>query len=65
MKEIELLKPPVGLNVFVVAGSVKNLKAGQVFRRIWLFVVAELVLIAILLAWPQIILLLHDISSTF
>jgi len=53
--EIGLLTPPVGLNVFVVAGLFKDLRVEDVFRRITPFILAELVVTAILFAFPDII----------
>jgi C4-dicarboxylate transporter DctM subunit len=53
--EIGLLTPPVGLNVFVVAGLFKDLRVEDVFRRITPFILAELVVTAILFSFPGII----------
>lgn len=53
--EIGLLTPPVGLNVFVVAGLFKDLRVEDVFRRITPFILAELVVTAILFSFPDII----------
>jgi tripartite ATP-independent transporter DctM subunit len=53
--EIGLLTPPVGLNVFVVAGLFKDLRVEDVFRRITPFIAAELVVTAILFSFPSII----------
>lgn len=53
--EVGLLTPPVGLNVFVVARYTKR-AVGEVFAGVWPHVFAHLVLIAILTAFPQIIL---------
>ncbi|MGE0314445.1 MAG: TRAP transporter large permease [Lautropia sp.] len=53
--EVGLLTPPVGLNVFVVARYADR-PVGEVFAGVWPHVVAHLILIAILAAFPQIIL---------
>lgn len=63
MTEIGLLTPPVGLNVFVVASSVRGLRSEDVFRRIWPFVAAELVLVALLIAAPDLILYVPGLSA--
>ncbi len=47
--EIGLITPPMGLNVFVVAGVTRT-KSTQVFRHIWPFVVVELLILALLVA---------------
>ncbi|MFU8864263.1 MAG: TRAP transporter large permease [Rhodobacterales bacterium] len=54
--EIGLITPPVGLNVFVVKGSVKDLALKDVFVGCIPFVFIELALILILLFFPQIVL---------
>jgi tripartite ATP-independent transporter DctM subunit len=57
--EVGLLTPPVGLNVFVVARYTSR-PVGEVFAGVWPHVFAHLILIAILTAFPQIILWLPD-----
>ena len=57
--EVGLLTPPVGLNVFVVARYTKR-AVGEVFAGVWPHVFAHLVLIAIMTAFPQIILWLPE-----
>lgn len=54
--EIGLITPPVGLNVFVVKGSVPNLPLKEVFIGCIPFVLIELALILLLIAFPQIVL---------
>ena len=50
--EIGLISPPMGMNVFVVAGVTKT-PVTQVFRGIWPFVLTELIILVILVALPQ------------
>jgi tripartite ATP-independent transporter DctM subunit len=59
--EIGLVTPPMGMNVFVVAG-VTRLPATEVFRGIWPFVVAELFLLALLVFLPQLALWLPSLA---
>jgi tripartite ATP-independent transporter DctM subunit len=61
--EIALLTPPVGLNVFVVAGLFKDLKSQDVFRQILPFVVAEFITTALLFGFPQIVMFLPDLAA--
>lgn len=61
--EIGLLTPPVGLNVFVVAGLFHDLRVEDVFRRITPFIMAEFVATAILFTFPQIITFLPEMSG--
>ena len=56
MVEIGLMTPPVGLNVYVLKGVAKNVSMGDIFRGCGWFVVVDIINIAILLAFPQIIL---------
>lgn len=57
--EVGLLTPPVGLNVFVVARYTKR-AVGEVFAGVWPHVFAHFVLIAILTAFPILILWLPN-----
>jgi tripartite ATP-independent transporter DctM subunit len=58
MVEIGLMTPPVGLNVYVLKGVAKDVSMGDIFRGCGWFVLVDIVNIAILLAFPQIILLI-------
>ncbi|MEO3387920.1 TRAP transporter large permease [Mesorhizobium sp. CAU 1741] len=51
--EIGLITPPMGINVFVVASTTK-VPVGKVFRGVWPFVLVELLILAILVAFPAI-----------
>jgi len=55
MAEVGLVTPPVGLNVFVVARYAKRPLA-EIFRGVWPHVLAHLLLVGVLVAFPQIIL---------
>lgn len=61
--EIGLLTPPVGLNVFVVSGLFPDIKVEDVFRRIAPFVVAELIVTAILFAFPELVMFLPRLAG--
>lgn len=58
--EIGLVTPPIGLNCFVVKGAYPDIAIEDVFRGVWPFVIADLVLIAILVAFPEIVLFLPN-----
>ena len=70
MAEICLITPPIGLNCFVVAGVAREMQDehGQslaiplqdVFRGIGPFFVADVLTVAVLLAWPEIVLWLPE-----
>ncbi|GGB48366.1 C4-dicarboxylate ABC transporter [Tistrella bauzanensis] len=57
--EIGMITPPIGMNVFVIKGVVGNLvTTSQIFRGIMWFLVADLVLVLLLIAFPEIVLFL-------
>jgi tripartite ATP-independent transporter DctM subunit len=60
MIEIGLITPPVGLNVYVLRGVARNVSMGDMFRGCGWFVFVDLINIGILLAFPQIILLIPE-----
>ena len=54
--EMGMITPPIGINVFVIKGVVGNLTTlTQIFRGIIWFLVADVVVIALILAFPDII----------
>lgn len=62
--EIGMITPPVGMNVFVVKGVVGNLvTTSQIFKGILWFLVMDLIMVALFIAFPDIILFLPDLSS--
>jgi len=58
MVEIGLITPPVGLNVYVLKGVAPNIAMGDMFRGCGWFVATDIFNLAILLMFPQIILLI-------
>lgn len=61
MVEIGLITPPVGLNIFVMRAQLPDIALGTLFIGIAPFLVADAVLIALLLVFPQIALWLPGI----
>lgn len=59
--EIGLITPPVGINAYVVAGTVKGLRPEVVFRGVMPFFIADLATIALLFAWPALVTVLPDL----
>lgn len=53
--EIGLISPPVGLNVFVVAGSTPEMTPEGIFRGVIPFILAELVTIVVLILFPELV----------
>lgn len=50
--ELGLITPPIGINVFVVKSSVPDVNVRTVFRGVWPFVLAMLLALALVLAFP-------------
>ena len=59
--EIGLITPPIGLNVFAVKAMNPDIPIGVVFKGVGWFVVCELVVLVLLIAFPQISLLLPSL----
>ncbi|MGD9880245.1 MAG: TRAP transporter large permease subunit [Reyranella sp.] len=57
MVEIGLMTPPVGLNVYILKGVAKDVSMGDIFRGCGWFVAVDIINVAILVAFAQIILL--------
>lgn len=56
MVELALITPPVGFNVFVTKSVAQDVRLEQIFRGIGWFVLTDIVLIAMLIAFPEIVL---------
>ena len=62
--EIGMVTPPVGMNVFVVKSVVGNrVTTSQVFRGILWFLVMDVILVSLFIAYPEIIMFLPDMGS--
>jgi len=56
--QIGLVSPPVGLNVFVIAGMARDVPMPKIFRGIMPFLAAMIVLLVLLTIWPDLALIL-------
>ncbi|MEX0280946.1 MAG: TRAP transporter large permease [Arenibacterium sp.] len=63
MAEFCLISPPIGLNCFVVAGVRDDLNVQDVFKGVMPFFVADAVTIALLVAFPAIVLYLPSLAA--
>ena len=61
--EMALITPPVGMNAFVYSGAVREAGLDRVFRGLVPFVLADLVVVALLIAFPGIVSFLPSMSS--
>lgn len=60
--EIGMVTPPIGMNVFVIKGVVGNLVSlGTIFRGITWFVVADLIMVGFMIAFPVLVLFLPNL----
>lgn len=59
--EIGMITPPVGMNVFVIKNvASRYVSVGQIFAGVIPFLMADLVLVAVMIAFPQLILFLPN-----
>jgi len=58
MLEMGLITPPVGMNVFVIAGIARDVPMYTIFKGIWPFVFAMAICIVLLILFPEIALFL-------
>ena len=54
--EISLITPPVGMNVFVLGNVLRDVPLQTIFRGVTPFIVADIVRLAVLIAFPSIVL---------
>jgi TRAP-type C4-dicarboxylate transport system permease large subunit len=59
--EISLITPPIGLNVFVLHQVQRDIPAPVIFRGVLPFVGADLIRVALLVAFPAIALVLPSL----
>lgn len=59
--EISLITPPVGMNVFVLTGMVKDLNSATVFRGVTPFWCADIIRLALLIILPALTLWLPEL----
>ena len=56
--ELSLITPPVGLNLFVIKSVIEDLSISAVYRSIVPFVIADLIRIVIIIAFPWLVMVL-------
>lgn len=59
--EISLITPPVGMNVFVLSGILKDIRTGTIFKGILPFWAADMLRLALVVAFAQISLWLPNL----
>jgi len=63
ISEMGLITPPVGINVYVIKGVMKDVSLETIFKGIYPFLICELILAVILIAFPQIVLFLPGLMK--
>ncbi len=61
--EIGQITPPVGLNIFVIRGVAKDVPIGTIYRGVIPFVITDIFHLAMLVAFPQLSLLLPNLMK--
>ena len=61
LSEIANVTPPVGLNIFTIQGAIgKDISAEDIYSGIWPFVVCDMIVLILMIFFPQIILWLPN-----
>ncbi|HUL23658.1 MAG TPA: TRAP transporter large permease [Thermodesulfobacteriota bacterium] len=63
MMEMGMITPPVGMNVFVMAGMVKEVPMSEIFSGMWPFVLGMALLVGLIIAFPEIALFLPRVMG--
>lgn len=63
MVEIGLITPPVGINVFVIKGIASDVPMSQIFKGVIPFLAGDIIQVAILIMFPQIVTFLPGIMK--
>ncbi len=63
MMELGMISPPIAFNVFVMAGMVKEVPMTEIFAGVWPFVLAMVVLIGLIIAFPELALYLPRVMG--
>lgn len=61
--ETAMISPPIGMNVYVIAGVAKDIPMETIFKGVLPFVLTMLIFIFLLIAFPQIVLFLPSLIS--
>jgi tripartite ATP-independent transporter DctM subunit len=61
--QIGLISPPVGMNLFVINALLPDVRLGQIFRGCWPFVAVMVLMLGVLLAFPQLSLWLPSLMK--
>ncbi|MFC1867269.1 TRAP transporter large permease [Thermodesulfobacteriota bacterium] len=62
MVEMGLITPPIGLNVFIIAGTARDVPMFDIYRGVTPFIIATALCVAILVIFPQIALFIPNMA---
>jgi tripartite ATP-independent transporter DctM subunit len=63
MMELGMISPPMAFNVFVMSGMVKEVPMTEIFAGVWPFVLAMVVLVGLIIAFPELALYLPRVMG--
>ncbi|MDD5703610.1 MAG: TRAP transporter large permease subunit [Dehalococcoidales bacterium] len=63
MCEMAMITPPMGMNVFVIAGMARDVPMYTIYKGIGPFIIALVILLAVLISFPQIALFIPQMMS--
>ena len=61
LAEIALATPPFGIGLFIINGVIEGSKLSEIAQGVLPFIIADMIILAILIAWPQLILFLPNL----
>lgn len=61
--EVAMITPPIGMNVYVISGVAKDVPMEVIFKGILPFVLVEILFIIVLIAFPQLALVLPGVMN--
>jgi len=61
--EMGMISPPVGMTIYVIKGIAQDVPIGTIFRGVMPFLAVEIVLVALIIAFPIIVTFLPSISA--
>ncbi|RLB80919.1 MAG: hypothetical protein DRH17_10720 [Deltaproteobacteria bacterium] len=62
--EMGMITPPIGINVFVIAGVARDIPMSTIFKGVTLFLIAMILVIVVLIIFPDIALVLPNSMET-
>lgn len=63
MAGIGMITPPVGVNLFIVHGIAKDVPLEKTFKTVWWYVLASMILVVLLVVFPEMVTFLPEIVA--